>query len=216
MHDVSDSASSVRDRKRSLTTRELIRAARLLTAEHGLPGFTVQELCDAAAVSRRTFFNYFASKEDAVLGLPLERADVEAVATFLRGGAPDSSDISPTLLRDLATLNEIRWRAMDVLPETISDLMAAVEREPRLLSRMLDHAIGEEELDTRLIEQRENLPAGDPRARVAASILASISRISARQFFEPGNTDSFHDIFEAHVTASRELFATQNPLIGWT
>lgn len=216
MHDMPNSADSARDRKRSLTTRELIRAARVLTAEQGLAGFTVQELCDAAAVSRRTFFNYFASKEDAVLGLPLERADVDAVEEFLGGRDPESSGISPSLLLDLATLNEIRWRAMDVMPDTVADLMAAVEREPRLLSRMLDHAISEEQLDTRLIEQRENLPAGDLRARVAASILASISRISARQFFEPGNTESFHDIFEAHVAASRELFATQNPLIGLT
>src|ERR1700712_2523037 len=56
-------------RRQQRTREQLISAARRLTATHGLSGFTVQELSDQVGVSRRTFFNYFASKEDAVLGM---------------------------------------------------------------------------------------------------------------------------------------------------
>ena len=97
------SADGLRERRRAETTRALIRAARRFTAEHGLAGFTVEELCSEAAVSRRTFFNYFASKDDAVLGMPLERSDAAAIARFVSRDA-DGPGLSPTLLTDLAVL----------------------------------------------------------------------------------------------------------------
>ena len=50
--------------KRQLRTRAaLVARARHLTAREGLTGFTIQELCDQVGVSRRTFFNYFPTKE---------------------------------------------------------------------------------------------------------------------------------------------------------
>ena len=145
------------------TTRNLIRIARHYTAERGLHGFTVEELCSEAAVSRRTFFNYFASKDDAVLGLPLDRSDAAAVAHFLTTGE-GGPGISPSLLTDLAVLAEERWQALDIAPDTVADLLRAVDKEPRLLGRMLEVGAESEKFDVRLIEQRENLPAGDLRA----------------------------------------------------
>ena len=63
-----ESADSLREQRRRETTRALTDAARRLTTERGFAGFTVEELCTEVGVSRRTFFNYFESKENAVFG----------------------------------------------------------------------------------------------------------------------------------------------------
>ena len=213
MHDVTDSADGLRERRRADTTRALIRAARHFTAERGLAGFTVEELCSEAAVSRRTFFNYFASKDDAVLGIPLERSDAAAIARFLAGGA-GGPGLSPDLLTDLALLAEERWRALDIAPDTVQDLFRAVEKEPRLLARMVELGFEGEQFDARLIEQRENLLNGDLRAEVAAQVVGALVRSAAGEFLKPGNPDTFIQIFERRIGAARDLFATQTAPMG--
>src|SRR5689334_15338875 len=57
-----------RERKKQETWRALHRAALALSVEKGFENVTVEEICDRADVSLRTFFNYFPCKEDAVLG----------------------------------------------------------------------------------------------------------------------------------------------------
>lgn len=54
------------ERKRQLVRDELAEAALRLLAKQGFEQTTVDELAAAAGVSRRTFFRYFASKEDVV------------------------------------------------------------------------------------------------------------------------------------------------------
>jgi AcrR family transcriptional regulator len=210
---VTDSAEGLRERRRAETTRALIRAARRFTAEHGLAGFTVEELCAEADVSRRTFFNYFASKDDAVLGVPIEKADAAAVARFVAGGS-DGPGRSPNLLTDLAVLAEERWRALDIAPDTVKDLFRAVEKEPRLLARMLELGVEGERADARLIEQRENLPPGDLRAEVAAQVVGAIVRSAAGEFLGAADAGTFIDIFERRIGAARDLFATQTSSTG--
>ncbi len=61
-----DATKGLRERKKT-ETREALRAAALrLFLEHGPSAVTVNDICDAARVSRRTFFNYFESKEAAL------------------------------------------------------------------------------------------------------------------------------------------------------
>jgi AcrR family transcriptional regulator len=212
---VTDSADGLRERRRAETTRALIRAARRFTAEHGLAGFTVEELCAEADVSRRTFFNYFASKDDAVLGVPIERADAAAVARFVAGGSAGPG-LSPTLLTDLAVLAEERWRALDIAPDTVHDLFRAVEKEPRLLGRMLELGAEGERYDAQLIEQREHLEPGDLRAEVAAQVVGAVVRSAAGEFLGTDDTGSFIEIFERRIGAARDLFSTQTALTAQT
>jgi AcrR family transcriptional regulator len=57
-----------RDRKKQQTRAALIEAALRLADERGLERVTVEDISEAADVSARTFFNYFASKDDAITG----------------------------------------------------------------------------------------------------------------------------------------------------
>ncbi|MCS5718777.1 TetR/AcrR family transcriptional regulator [Herbiconiux sp. CPCC 205763] len=58
----------LRERKKRETARAIEVAAVELAAELGLAEVTVEAISHRADVTSRTFFNYFASKEDAVLG----------------------------------------------------------------------------------------------------------------------------------------------------
>ncbi len=58
----------LRERKRSETRLALEAAALDLAIEVGLDSLTVEQIAERANVSRRTFFNYFATKEDALVG----------------------------------------------------------------------------------------------------------------------------------------------------
>lgn len=79
--------------------REAIHSAAVdLVLEHGLDNVTVAQIAEAAQVSNRTFFNYFASKELAIVGLN----DSAAVADDLRDFIADYEPRRERLAEDLA------------------------------------------------------------------------------------------------------------------
>ncbi len=59
-------APGLREQKRLATKRALQLALLRLALERGFDNVTVEEVTQAAQVSARTFFNYFASKEEAL------------------------------------------------------------------------------------------------------------------------------------------------------
>lgn len=55
------------DRRRRLVREDIGRAAVRLFAERGFDGVTVADIADAAGISERTFFRYFATKDEVLL-----------------------------------------------------------------------------------------------------------------------------------------------------
>lgn len=114
-----------RAEKRHQTATRLQECALRLTLDKGFDGWTMEDLAEEAAVSRRTVFNYFEGKVDLVLG-PMVALDPERVEVFVAGGPTGN------LLDDVLTL------AADVIEEHTADqgLIAAgreaILREPRL------------------------------------------------------------------------------------
>jgi AcrR family transcriptional regulator len=58
----------IRERTRRLTQTELTSVAQDLFVAHGYDGTTVDQIAAAAGMSKRTFFRYFPSKDDLVIG----------------------------------------------------------------------------------------------------------------------------------------------------
>jgi AcrR family transcriptional regulator len=81
-----------RDRKKAETREALRRAALRLALEDGYEQLTVEAITEAADVSLRTFFNYFSSKDDALLGPDLDRA--AALAAELAARPADESPVA--------------------------------------------------------------------------------------------------------------------------
>lgn len=187
---------------RARTRRGLIDGARRLTADRGLTGFTVQELCDSVGVSRRTFFNYFSTKEDAVLGVS-RGADDEHIATFMAGGSGD-------LLADLADLAVAAFDEMGLTPAGAGAIRSILRTEPSLFALILDSAEQQQERYVSMVARREELGSDRETAEVAVKLVGAMVGLSAETFLSETNTRPFDVILRDRLaTASLLLNADQ-------
>jgi len=209
MHFDMVSATGLRERRIAETSARLTSVARAWTVERGFGGFTIDELCEAVGVSRRTFFNYFAGKEDAVIGVPVRVDHAEAEARFLAGSTGTAAGaLSPTLLVDLAELMVVRWEALGVGAGDVEALVAAMEHAPRLLGRTLEITREQEQADIALVERREGLPPGDLRAATAVHLLGSILRGAVEETFRDAADETLRTVFARRIAVARGLFAS--------
>jgi AcrR family transcriptional regulator len=77
----------LRDRKRIETRHRIAESARSLALENDIDHTTIEQIAARAEISPRTFFNYFESKEDAVLGHTELDLSPEALDAHLRAVA---------------------------------------------------------------------------------------------------------------------------------
>lgn len=203
MHSMLERATSIRERRKAETARGLKDAARRLTIERGLSGFTIEELCEEVGVSRRTFFNYFASKENAIMGVPVDADESGAAERFAAAGSRGFG----RLVDDLLELHLDRWAFGGITAEEVHQLFTAFEREPRLLHHMLELASRGERDDIELVERREGLPAGDLRAAAAVQLVGAVLRASAEEFFRSDDGEDFPTLMRQRLDAVRDLFA---------
>jgi AcrR family transcriptional regulator len=79
-----DPRASMAERKRRMVADELRDAALMLLATRGFESVTVDEIVAAAGMSRRTFFRYYASKEDVVVRFLADMAGMVLAALASR------------------------------------------------------------------------------------------------------------------------------------
>lgn len=129
----------LRERKRIATRRAIQFAALELLDERGMQGVTVDGISARADVSPRTFFNYFATKEQAILGDPPVGPTGAEAERFVAGGPGDLlSDVRDLIIgvwRDAesdADLTLLRHRIVKSNPELAGQRIAtarAIEEE---------------------------------------------------------------------------------------
>ena len=170
----------------------------------------MEELCESIGVSRRTFFNYFASKEDAVLGLSVRDDHTAAEEQFVHGESRGAgAGISPTLVPDLSELLIGRWELMDLSRDDARSLAAAFRREPRLLSRVSEISRTQELGDIALVERREHLAPGDLRAAAAVQLLGAMLRASVEASLQVGADadEPLRNAVARRLAAARAVFS---------
>ncbi|MEV7405901.1 helix-turn-helix domain-containing protein [Streptomyces sp. NPDC091267] len=161
-HETAVPEPSLRERKRARTRRALIDAAAELFARQGYDETTVAEIAAAAEIGTRTFFGYFASKEDLLFpdSDARARATIEAIAN--RDPAEGPVDV---LLR-----------ALDAIAESDADMVSAMAGVRMRLFHTVP-AVRGKALQVQLAAQREiarelQVAYPDELDRVTAAALA--------------------------------------------
>jgi len=165
-------APTLRDVARGAVRDEVAKHAWLLFAEQGFEGTTVDEIAEAAGMSRRTFFRYFSSKEELVLERLVESAGAVAEALAAR---PGDEPAWPALRAAF----EVTVRLQEEHTDITRRLLRMLGDEPALRSVLSERRRRWEELLAPHVAvrlpRRTSGRGPDPRARaVAASAIACL------------------------------------------
>ncbi|MGW3120844.1 TetR family transcriptional regulator [Streptomyces sp. NPDC001107] len=173
---------TLRERKKQRTRDALMRAAVELFTTRGYEQTTVDDITEAVDVSQRTFFRYFAGKEEAALAL-----QELAVARFLQavrerpaGEAPMEA-LRQAVLEGWDTLHEVIEAVVPV--ELYLRMYRVIESTPVLLAAHLRRSEETEDTIARVLSEREGLDVeADPRPRLAVAVFSGVMRVTERQW----------------------------------
>ena len=188
-----DSNLGLRDRKRLETRRRLEDAAVTLVLQGGLEHTTVDAISELADVSPRTFFNYFESKDAAILGL----RQVEVDATELAEQCAQMTERG--LLDSVVHLLLTVMGPPSTRPTMREDRLEILRRHPHLLTTQLAQFT---QLTAAVTEAVAALVAKDARfasdspadqaasADLVLALCGGAVRVAVREWAEMNPTDA--------------------------
>jgi len=173
--------AGLRERKKAATRRALHEAAVRLAARDGYDHVTVEAIADAAAVSRRTFSNYFSSKEEAFV-----HGDQERIRHLLDlvHDRPEREKPWPALIR---AVEQFSAESGEMDPRELAE-RRELRRHPSLLPYQLAvYAAVERDLANEVARRTEGGPDTLLRSRlIAATFLTALRVATQRSLDEPG------------------------------
>ncbi|MFJ9115926.1 TetR family transcriptional regulator [Streptomyces sp. NPDC102394] len=173
---------TLRERKKQRTRDALLRAAVELFTTRGYERTTVNDIADAVDVSQRTFFRYYAGKEEAALALQ-ELVVTRFVAAVRERPAEEApmEALKQAVLEGWQTLNEVIEAVVPV--ELYLRMYRVIESTPVLLAAHLRRNMEIEEAMARVLAEREGLDVeADPRPRLAVAVFGGVMRVTERQW----------------------------------
>jgi AcrR family transcriptional regulator len=182
--------SGLRERKKLATRLALHEAALRLVAERGLEQVSVDDIAARADVSPRTFFNYFPSKDDAVVGL--DPAMPERQAAALLAQPADRSAVQA--LRAIAHQQAVE---MAEEPELWPLRLQVIDAHSALLAR-LAAGFGESEriLAAAIAERTGTRVGADVYPTLLAAVGAAAMRTALHRWLATDFTASLPDLVD--------------------
>jgi AcrR family transcriptional regulator len=178
-----------RERKKRQTRDALVHAALALFIAKGYEQTAVREITDAVDVSERTFFRYFANKEDLALSFARDHADALLRELTAR----------PLSEPPLVALRNALHAAIEGLVEEAGEqltgdsaylsIMKLIEGTPSLLAVHLRYMHDRDEEIARVLAEREGVdPMVDLRPRCVAAVYSGLFISANREWKTVGGT----------------------------
>jgi AcrR family transcriptional regulator len=176
---VAQQPEGLRERKKIATRLAIARAAMALFEERGYDGTTVDDIAAAANVSRRTFFRYFAGKDEVFIVDP--EGKLQALHAALAEGPPEEPTID-ALRRGILALTAAYFEPELLLAET-----RVVYKEPALAAAGLAYQVRwEDALAQEVADDLEVDIDRDPRPRIVAHAAVAILRAGVASWLGDG------------------------------
>jgi AcrR family transcriptional regulator len=168
----------LRERKKQATREALREAALRLAVEHGPDQVRVEEIAEAAGVSARTYNNYFASREQAIVAaITADRETRIAAAVAARPAGTRLADAVAEAVVEQYTDTGEHARETLLLITAKTELRDAYLQTTAAIEPPLTTAIA------------ERLGSADPRtARILAASVAAAVRIALEDWLQPSGT----------------------------
>ncbi|MEV5592282.1 TetR family transcriptional regulator [Streptomyces sp. NPDC052496] len=191
----------LRERKKQRTRDALIRSALELFTAHGYDETTIDEIAEAVDVSQRTFFRYFASKEEVVFAVQ-EMVEARFIEELERRPATEAP-LEALHSAVMTSWDDIGGAIQSVIPlELHMRTYRMIESTPALVAAHWRRYSDLEEQIARLIARREGLDvAADPRPRVVVAAFSGVMRVAGKVWGEGEDVsvESIREITEEYL-----------------
>jgi AcrR family transcriptional regulator len=189
-----------RERKKQRTRDALFAAAMELFAAKGYDRTAVHEITDAVDVSERTFFRYFASKEDLVLSFIRDGAAAFAAALAARPAEEEPLTAARHALQ--TSILDLHGSAGSLTAYLAA--MRLIDSTPTLLAAYLRSVHDHDDEIIEVLARREGVdPVSDRRPRVLAAVIGALVFL-ANKDWQASDTESPEDLaaaFDAYADA---------------
>lgn len=200
---VNEKSDGLRERKRLETRQALEKASVDLVSIGGLDQTTIEAISEQAHVSPRTFFNYFDSKEDALLGfrnIELNDDIIETCAESFRGDSTAAAIIGlmvqligPSLTdRELYKVRRQLIKKYPQLLERQMSQMAHVGKQLGKAAQRIATLVGNQELS-------------DDEADILLAMCSSSLRVAIREWIKGGQKSSLSNLEYSAIQKLNEV-----------
>src|SRR5690606_17969861 len=189
------------------TRLSITRHCRDLTAEFGFNGFTIEQACERVGISRRTFFNYFPGKLDAVFGHGTEELPEGAIDRFMAARPEGIEGISPTLLADLVALVLEQLSFDEKAIVSTHGFFAAARREPELLQHMMQSGPKKVAEFLERIGSREVVEPDHPASPLVIHTLHFATFQAIERYAAGSGESSLGDLFLEHIAQGQQVLS---------
>jgi AcrR family transcriptional regulator len=173
-------------------------AAQLLVLEHGLDGFTMDHLAEQVGVSRRTLFNYFPGKDDAILGGP-PALDDDTLEVFTAGGPTGG------LVDDVAAVVLGVLRENPGTREEVARSRQVMMANPRLIAFAHQRLRECVESCMVFIEKREGSAFDRARVDVAIALVLACFHLAMDRYLDDDVESELASLFTETLGTARDL-----------
>ncbi len=190
----------LRERKKRARREALVDAAHRLVGQHGLDHVTVEMISTEAGVSVRTFFNYFDSKDDAVLGIGPWSLDPSVAQEFAAGGPTGrlTADLEVLVasLIDSPPLGKVRMERTFEL----------AKNEPRLLIRAFSLLDEHRAAMDRMVRTRLGDQTDESIVQLLGAMMFAIGHATFVRWDTAGARGEVRDQLPAVMSDLRDIF----------